>query len=1109
MKKTCLLAALLPMMTALSSYAEVLPLKMVKSPVELIEFIPDAHISELKPGMELRGLRGKTMEKELPGQSRKGTVLYLKKAAGKGFSCGMRTTIPVDVDNTYRIKVTYAGEIEGLKLEVHSYGFSTWGDTVGAHRFNLPPSKELKTCEFSFKPSPGAICLGIWFSAPKQSEGEFYLTDFSMTGYGWGGLPAQKPTANADYLVRRLVRNSKPIRSLYYGPQSQMQFSRNEYSGFGSIRIPLGAMVPIEKGKYKIDLTLRDYGRGPVQKEYSGTVELKEARPPELAVDLGILDRSQELHYKTWNETGKLVRDGFLTLQRFRKTPLEDGRAYLQMPAVEKASPSGFLTIEGGKDKIRDYVPNAVLQASVSVSKHPKDSVLHVRIQDYTGKILKEEKKDIAAGKNELLKLEMKIPMPDVYEIYADLKDSSGNLLDSSVLQIGYKAAAKKSVSPRIPEVYFSEELAVPSERYAKSAMNTIKRYIAAAKEHGSTVVGFGVDIASFNPLPGVYRFSELDRRIAEVSRLGMKSMIYLRMHGGWVPYADYEQPLDQNGIRDNIPSIASKAVRQIVGDANAALASYYRGNPDVVGFGHWGTWVDWYYRDNGSRHYDYSPSALAQWKEFSGGMEPPRTFSRNTDLSPRWRKWAEFRSVLTHRWLVETIGENIRKNEKERPVFVYTMVGGLGDIEVLLPDFKRLNMFPAHGGSESWDTPPLLELAAQRGLIFRHESVAAPERHVVHVDTHIIQGLQGGVSNGYRPLWNIAWNSGFNITANSPGVKVALARRKQLLDVVSRMYREKYERDSIRWAQLYSWDNAMLKTKTFQWHTLGFDHFAGNRSEHLSSEALSDRTPLKNWLKYPLIAAFTPGVWTPETVNVMKKYMEQGGTLSLILSDDNDSKAVRDAFGVEIKKRGRKNTTGNGNGKIFPQNRTVVLNCTAEYRVPEHFQPILTDQEGTPVAWQTKYGKGRLLLFAGRFDHAKSKGYLEDLLKSVGLKRKLELSMGKPETSLVGIEFKNPKGDVMIWFHNSLIWNGWSRLIARTAGHRPTWDGVAEVTGRDPVKLRYFAPKEGSLSVERWKDGKWENLGIRTSRQLADEGITTNLAPGENGILLFREVQK
>ena len=1109
MRKTTLLSLLLPTAVILSSNAEVLPLKLVKSPVEIREFIPDAQISALKPGTELRGIRGRTVEKQLPGQPQKLTVFHTVKAVGKGLACGMRNTIPVDIDRTYKIQVTYASGIEGVKLEVHSYGFGTWGDTVGVKRFSLPVSKELKTCEFRYQPAPGAICAGLWFSAPKKSAGEFHLARFSMTGYGWGGLPPQKPTANADYLVSRDVRNSKPIHSLYHGPKSQMLFRRNELSGFGAIRIPLGAMLPAEKGNYKIDLILRELGKGPVRKQYSGGIELKDDSLPELAVDLGIPDRSQELHYKTWNADGKLIRNDFLILRKFSRTPLKDGRAYQQMAAVEEASPSGFLTINAGKEKIRTFAPQTLLSAAVSVGSPARDSVLDVKIRDFTGTILKTEQRKIPSGKNGSLKVEAKVPVPEVYEICAELKDNSGTLLDSSVLQIGYKAPVQPFTRPSHPEVYFSEELATPSERYAGSAMNTVKRYVAAARKHGSTVAGFGIDIASFNPLPGVYRFAELDRRIAEATRLGLKSEIYLHLHGAWVPYADYEQPVDQNGIRDNVPSIASDAVRQVVGDAFAALGAYFRGNPDVVGFGHWGPFFDWYYRDGSGRHYDYSPSALAQWKQFSGGMEPPRTFRKETDLSPQWRKWAEFRSFLMHRWLIETVGEKLRGYEKERPLFAYTMAGGLGDVELLWPEFKRLNMFPAHGGSDSWDIPRHLELAAQRGLIFRHESVAAPERHVLYVDPQIVHGLQGGVSNGSRPFWNIAWNIGFNVTADNPGVQAALERRKLLLELVRQMYREQYERDPIRWAQLYSWDKMMLKVKNFQWNALGSDLFAGNRCEHLSSEAVSDRTPLENWKKYPLIAAFTPGVWTPETVEIMKQYLKQGGTLSLILSDDNDGKAVRDAFGIKVSGKGKKRISGRGNGSIFPRTRTVVLDCTAEYRLPADFSPLLTDKNGSPAAWQTRYGKGHLLLFAGTINHSKSKGYLEDLLKSVGLKRKIQLSMGKPEQSLMGIEFRNPKGEVMVWFYNSLLWNGYSRLYARVASRPPTWDGVAEVTGRSPVKLRYFAPEAGRFHVDRWNAGTWEPLGIHTSEQLAKEGVTTELAPGENGIIRFRHIKQ
>lgn len=1097
------------------------PLRIVRADTSSVEWIEDGDFSALRTAATLANWRsGKLVERKTPDGREETCVEIAKSAQARGeIRFGHRRTVRVEIGHCYTVRVEYQTDVKGLYLQNSYYGFHTWGDTIRVTRTSVPASPhEMRTFEMPFEPVPGTICVGMWVAVPPDAQGKLRVRKFSMVGPPWGGvayppLTAHERKADAPrWTLIDKVLNSVPINTLYFGPAARNVFPIQRGRGVGAPWLPVGAIVPPVKGEYRIGVEVREPGGGPLLWRGATDYALAEDAMPKARMVLDKVKQSCAIEVVGWRGDGTFLGKRSLTLrfqrrQPFAKLPTWEGLRSRRMPWPGR----GLVAIEIPGQAIRDFEPDKPLRGATHVTRGSGALRLALKVERYDRKVMVEKAVQIPAGDGTTaVPFAFTPPNPDVYEVHARVY-SSDRLLDERSLRIGLRdpRPERPFVEPKLPELFLVEEQHFHSLRYAPAAHQQFADFLDDIKAHGSNTAGIGYYPADFNPMPGVYRFHELEERVELARKAGLRSLIYFRLHG-WPEWSGWESPLDQNGEPFDSISAASAGVRKVVADSCAMLARHFRGDPWVVGYGRWNPWTDWTYRDTDQRHFDYCPSALALWSEFAGGAPAPQPLDKGPDMRPEWRRWAEFRRHLVRLWMIDGFGEVVRREDPSRWLVAYMMAGGHADMEALWPDFKRLHMYPAHGGSDPRDFPRHGELARRYGLVYRHESVSAPDRHPLQADLVIFHGLFNGLPKGVTPAFNVAWNIGWNHTHVLPGVVAAMARRRKLLDLVAELHRHGYDRAPNAWAQYSSWDDMLLLGRTFQWHWLTTSLELGDMFENISHDAVSDRTPLPHYREYKLVCSVRARVITAASARLIRDYVEAGGVFVVVLRPGPGMAELGEVLlGMRLPADGlvTKRVAVAGQPPWFAPGRRIVLKDSCRFAMPRSAVPIAVfDGTTDAAAWSIPVGKGKVLVFAGEPDMAGSKGFLEDILKRVGVKRRFRLDSSVPNDyyPAEGIEFTDGKGNVVLLVHRAIRWNLHRRMLSKAAsrGVPPTWDGFAQVYPRADVSATYIPSKPARFHIARWADGSWETLGQASGPAISGPKMTMQLAPGEMGAL-------
>ena len=1026
--------------------------------------------------------------------------------------------IRVEVGYTYTLHLEYRTDMEGVRLELHNYAFSTFGDTVGVvHRPLMPSPDSMRKLTCSFTPTPGAISLFPRVAIPKNATGALQLRRFNISGYPWAGqtYPEIGEQCYRDrnwWEIVDRVENSVRVNTLYFGPNAQNEFPIRRGRGTGRVWIPAGALVPFEKGEYTVAIELRELGGGRPLARYAGTIANRAASAPSQRVLLPDATKSCTIAFASWDSRGGLARSGTLRLYVQSKQPFVDPPDWTALPARRAPWPrAGQIGISMNVTTVSNFQAGKPTEGSIDVRRAERGRTLVVRAQGYERRPVFRKEYAIPAGRGtERVDFSFTAPQHDVYEVQAKLFES-GRLLDLRELAIGLRhpSPATTFVRPALPDLCLTQEQAFRSRRFAPAAHEQLERHIEYVKKYGNNTVGIGCLPMELNPLPGMYRFAELEERVRLVSEAGLKSHIYVVTYMKyWPDWAIREMGLDQDGKPDELLSIASPGFRKLVASACRELARHFRSNPDVVSYGMWGAWCEWSYRDTETRHYDYSPSSLVLWNEFAGGIEAPRPLKRGPDLRPEWQRWAAFRTQVLRKWFVEAFGETIRKEDPERWLVRYFMAGGHGAMEELYADFKRLGIYPAHGGSDPSDFRRHGVLARQYGLLYLHEFVSAPARHPLQYDLVFFHGLFNGLPKGVPPAYNVAWNIGWNHTHSLPGVLRAQERRQLLLELVRWMHRNGYQSAENQWAQYHSWDDTVLGgARNFQWYGLSAGLYWADMFEHISYDGVSDRTPLELWRKYKCILSYRPRIITEQTAEKIRTYVRDGGTFGLVLYPGPGMAVFT---GRADRPAQRKRVAATGRTPHFSKGRRLVLLGCCAFEAPAGGVPIAaSDEDRVPVAWDLSLGKGHLLLFAGKPVMPESRGFLEDILRHLGVRRQFEL-ISEEENDYYppeALKFVDNKDGALLLIMRGTRWNNWRQLKAKAGNAEPTFDGLAEVFPRRDVQVTYYPASPGTYQVARWHDGQWTAVGTFAGEKLTGPDLKVHVAPAELGVLRFLRV--
>lgn len=1090
------------------------PLLVEPATVKQILLLDQGEFHSLAAGTKLTSWPGAVLRQDAsPG----GANLEVERPAPTAADHHVRygRTIRVEQGYRYEALLTYSTDIDGVTLELHHYAFSTFGDTVAVTREPVPPSPGgMRELRLPFTPAPGAISLFPRVVIPKGRTGTLRLRRFNITGYTWGGqaygaVPAADYHARDWWEITEAVENSVPVKTGYFGPDARNEFPIRRGRGTGRVWIPAGTVVPPRRGRYQVSIELRELGGGRRIDGYAGEIEVEEDMPASARILLPSATRSCRIEYASWDATGGMTGSGRLRLYVQSSTPFTDVPDAAGIEGQRQPWPGhGHVGIDMDGPGVADFRADTATAGTVSVSRGVRGRRVLVRVRNFEREIVHEQTRVLPGGDGTgTVRFGFSPPAPDVYDLAAELWEGD-RLLDRRELRIGLRdpRPSRPFVEPELPALLLSHEQAFRSRRNQPEAHEQLRRHCEYVKRYGDNTVGISCLPSEVQPLPGVYRFHELDERVRIVSEAGLKSHIYLVTYMKyWPEWVKRELGLDQDGRPDDLLSIASPALRAIVADLWTEVAGHFRSEPDVVSYGMWGAWCEWSYRDSSSRHYDYCPSALQLWREFSGGLAPPVPTDSGPDLRPEWRKWASFRTHLLRKWFCEAFGEAVRAIDPKRRLVRYLMAGGQGAMEELYPDFQRLGITPAHGGADGSDFRKHGVLARQYGLLYRHESVSAPARHPLQCDLVFFHGLFNGLPEGATPALNVAWNIGWNTTSQHPGVLRARERRAQLLELLRWMHSRGFRGAANEWAQFHSWDDMLLgKGRDFQWYGLATGLYWADKFEHISYDGVSDRTPLDTWRKYACIVSYRPRVVTPETASTIAEYVSGGGTFVLVMAP---GPGMASMTGTTAAVPSRRRVAGIGMPPWFAEGRRLVLTDCGQFPPPAGGQPIVVEEGATTaLGWDVATGGGHLLMLAGTPAMPESKGFLEDILRCLSVRRHVELVSGDPADRYPpeALELTDGEGNALLLIVRGTRWNNWRQLKEAAGGAEPTMDGLASAFPRRDVHVTYFPAQAGTYRVDRWDAGSWSSLGTFAGAALRGEQLKVHVAPAELSALRF-----
>ncbi len=296
------------------------------------------------------------------------------------------------------------------------------------------------------------------------------------------------------------------------------------------------------------------------------------------------------------------------------------------------------------------------------------------------------------------------------YTATAEFVDG-GRVLDRVALHFGVASRAREAGGPpaSLPtrdELLMSGRPAAVAELFGSALAGgrggpAADAELAVMDRWLESLPGFGFALGSFmfgwgecEPLPGVFRWAEIERRVALGGRLGVRMFLTPTLWGDpmeWPRWIEFQPSLDQfghtmaaagpsGGIE---PAAADPIRRESARHWLAAVAARFRGNPDVIGYRVKPLNLHGDNRPQAVRP-DFAPvtqRAFDAWNAAAGrtplpmaglfalpGQNPQRT---GPDLSEGWRRFMEFR---THAYTgsVGDIVASIRAVDAKRQIHIY-----------------------------------------------------------------------------------------------------------------------------------------------------------------------------------------------------------------------------------------------------------------------------------------------------------------------------------------------------------------------------------------------------------------------------------------------------
>jgi hypothetical protein len=464
--------------------------------------------------------------------------------------------------------------------------------------------------------------------------------------------------------------------------------------------------------------------------------------------------------------------------------------------AIPEPTPLSLVLDLQGTSPQNVFPPGETPVFHVRLPATPAGAVLEYRVETYD-QVPVIPVQTIPAGGKSMLDLSLPtdlIRVGKAYQLKARLL-ADGKVLDENNCLFGYRNPVAPPPAPQPPPT----KLDIPGPLHmatgafwqparlggAHYPMQEVQDVVDLAARHGFSCFSIGLTWSQVEPLPGVYRFDEIDQQIAMAKKAGLK--VCLELAG----FADLPQWMrnvshlsDEEGQVHNLwfrpgaslePSPIDPFFLRSLQDVWQRLSEHYHADPSVVGYTFSGLFADHFYlrypgpgllsRDGFQAYLrTQDKDSLADlnhrwntdytaWNQIN--LPAQSQDIHRPDFSPPWVDYVGYTSFVFQNY-VKTVVEGIRSFDDKSWIQLYWSGGA--DTAQVLNYLKAEGGFPADGGDEQEDDlSRISSVIPLRHLPEITESVLQMPRNRFNIDMIFTRLIYGGLGAYYRCLWNMA----------------------------------------------------------------------------------------------------------------------------------------------------------------------------------------------------------------------------------------------------------------------------------------------------------------------------------------------------------------
>ena len=427
--------------------------------------------------------------------------------------------------------------------------------------------------------------------------------------------------------------------------------------------------------------------------------------------------------------------------------------------------------------------------------------------------------------------------------------------------------------------------------------MAKFDEWLEQAAGYGFKLVSYYLGWGEVEPLPGVYRWHELDRRVDEATRLGLKMFLTPAQWGSdeeFPRWLTFQPMLDQFGqiavpqsSRFPHPTFYDPAKRSGQDGYLQAIARRYRGNPTVIGYR---TKPATYVESNKPEftRSDYAPTFQQAYDEWRRALQlkpeplaplfmvPATSPARSgVDLSETWHRFMQFRTETYRRSVSDILGA-IREVDPVRQIHVYRSATSNAP-EAAIPLLKDGAEFHDEGGPMYFQRA-LESMCLQAGIPYTNEGHQFTPPSLAMVDSGFFYGSI--YDRGF--MWLYRWNIGRDDDPRFKGLPAALAHVRDSRGAMSQWVAGRGDEPQVLVFGSRV-DKHDFARQGFYTYITGLDTFTALFSYHQVPAHFADE--YTDWVdlgRFPIV--FAQGeVLTEHAMDRLVKFAEAGGKLVLL----------------------------------------------------------------------------------------------------------------------------------------------------------------------------------------------------------------------------------